>query len=286
MTSPAGPNTSWPVVELRRYTLHPGTRETLIALFDREFVETQEECGMDVIAQFRDIDHPDVFTWLRGFTDMGSRKTALAAFYDGPAWTTHRDMANATMIDSDNVRLLLSRDPASGFERGEGESSGHSRDVHSNRTDGRHDLYDRTTCECRLRGLLRANDCTGDDRERCATARQRWKRKPAENTFPRLPVREGEHAFVWFAQFDDVSAYNRHRAKLCALREWTERKHALLEGAALCAGGALAADSNCPLSATLVLETWPSRSAIAWAGGSVSGRHGLCGDTSGTAVCL
>src|SRR5262249_8515271 len=27
------------------------------------------------------------------------------------------------------------------------------------------------------------------------------------NTFPRLPVREGEHAFVWFAQYATVDAY-------------------------------------------------------------------------------
>ncbi|MDX8463676.1 NIPSNAP family protein, partial [Mesorhizobium sp. VK2D] len=31
-----------PIVELRQYTLRPGQRETLIALFDREFIESQE----------------------------------------------------------------------------------------------------------------------------------------------------------------------------------------------------------------------------------------------------
>jgi len=31
------------IVELRQYTLHPGQREALFALFDREFVESQEE---------------------------------------------------------------------------------------------------------------------------------------------------------------------------------------------------------------------------------------------------
>jgi hypothetical protein len=29
-----------PITELRRYTLHPGRRDELIELFDREFVET------------------------------------------------------------------------------------------------------------------------------------------------------------------------------------------------------------------------------------------------------
>ncbi len=44
-----------PVVELRQYTLHPGKRDVLIDLFDREFLETQEEVGMRIIGQFRDL---------------------------------------------------------------------------------------------------------------------------------------------------------------------------------------------------------------------------------------
>ena len=74
------------VVELRQYTLHPGRRDDLIELFDREFVETQEACGMVVIGQFRDLDDPDRFVWLRGFADMESRREALTAFYGGPVW--------------------------------------------------------------------------------------------------------------------------------------------------------------------------------------------------------
>ena len=61
-----------PVVELRQYTLHPGKRDVLIDLFDREFIEPQEALGIKVIGQFRDIDRPDQFVWLRGFRDMTS----------------------------------------------------------------------------------------------------------------------------------------------------------------------------------------------------------------------
>jgi hypothetical protein len=85
------------VVELRQYTLHPGQRETLIEVFDREFVETQEAVGMAVMGQFRDVDAPDRFLWLRGFANMDSRAKGLAAFYGGPVWQQHRDVANATM---------------------------------------------------------------------------------------------------------------------------------------------------------------------------------------------
>ena len=84
-----------PIVELRQYTLHPERRDELIELFDREFVETQEAVGMQVIGQFRNIDDPDQFVWLRGFNDMSARAGSLAAFYGGPIWKAHRDAANA-----------------------------------------------------------------------------------------------------------------------------------------------------------------------------------------------
>lgn len=71
-------------VELRRYTLHPGRRDALIDLFDREFVETQEAEGMAVMGQFREPAAPDRFVWLRGFADRDSRRRGLEAFYGGP----------------------------------------------------------------------------------------------------------------------------------------------------------------------------------------------------------
>src|SRR5207248_9892330 len=40
-----------PIVELRQYTLHPGKRDVLIDLFEREFIETQEAVGSKVIGQ-------------------------------------------------------------------------------------------------------------------------------------------------------------------------------------------------------------------------------------------
>src|SRR5205809_6455779 len=79
------------IVELRQYTLHPGKRNVLIDLFDREFVEPQEALGMNVIGQFRDLEHPDRFVWLRGFSDMPSRKQALTDFYGGPVWKANRE---------------------------------------------------------------------------------------------------------------------------------------------------------------------------------------------------
>jgi hypothetical protein len=94
------------VVELRQYLLKQGRTDDLIDVFDRELVETQEACGMRVIGQFRDLDRPDRFVWLRGFADMEGRRRALTDFYGGPVWAEHGPAAVDTMIDSDDVLLL------------------------------------------------------------------------------------------------------------------------------------------------------------------------------------
>lgn len=94
------------VIELRRYRLHPDRRDELIALFEREFIESQEAVGMRLLGLFREPAEPDRFTWLRGFADMPSRAAALNDFYFGPVWQQFRNAANATMADSDDVLLL------------------------------------------------------------------------------------------------------------------------------------------------------------------------------------
>jgi len=65
------------IVELRRYTLHPGRRDELIELFEREFVESQEELGARIVGTFRDVRDPDRFVWIRAFPDMAVRLAAL-----------------------------------------------------------------------------------------------------------------------------------------------------------------------------------------------------------------
>ena len=43
--------------------------------------------------------------------------------------------------------------------------------------------------------------------------------EPSPNSFPQLPVREGEPCFVWFARFADMAAYGRHVAAFDPHRE-------------------------------------------------------------------
>ena len=112
----AAPARGHPIVELRQYTCRAGRRDELAVLFEREFIESQEVLGAHVLGTFRDRDDPDRFVWLRGFESMPARAQALGAFYGGPVWRAHRQAANATMLDSDNVLLLRPATAGGGFE--------------------------------------------------------------------------------------------------------------------------------------------------------------------------
>lgn len=162
------------ILELRQYTLHPGRRDDLISLFEREFVDSQLALGMTLPGLFRDAGDPDRFVWLRGFADMPARKAALEAFYGGPVWKAHRDAANATMIDSDNVLLLnVVRD----FTPNTRAGSPITATIHYFDAPVDDDLAEKAAAEPFL-AVFRSEH--------------------SENTFPALPVRPGEHVLVTF----------------------------------------------------------------------------------------
>jgi hypothetical protein len=221
-TAPAAAATELccPIVDLRQYTLYPGTRDDFITLFDREFVETQEAAGMRVIGQFRDMGDPNRFVWLRGFADMPARERALSAFYlHGEAWRRHSEPARSKMIDSSDALLLRPVHPTSAFalqipaQRPELDSPLPAglvvAVIHHLPTaaDTGFAEFFHTTVEpalvaagARLLGLF-------------AT-------EPSPNNFPRLPLREGESVFIPFLGFADLAAYHRYMTALGQNPAW------------------------------------------------------------------
>jgi hypothetical protein len=210
------------LVELRQYTLHPGQRDTLIELFDREFVEPQEALGVAVIGQFRDLDRPDRFVWLRGFESIEARRQALAAFYDGPVWHAHREAANATMIDSDNVLLLEPAYADTGFACLPTRTSpGATASVGSGIVVAT--LYYAQPDSLEAFSAL-FNQSIRKDLERAgANTIAEYVTSTRANNFPRLPIRLGEHVFVWLAGFENDQSYDVYRARLAADRAWIAR---------------------------------------------------------------
>jgi len=210
------------VLELRQYTLHPGARDTLVDLFDAHFVESQEALGMRVFGQFRDTGNVDRFVWIRGFEDMASRRKALEAFYTGPVWVQHRAGANATMVDSDNVLLL----------RPAGESAGFALDTQARPGIGAPEVpggvvvatlhYFERPVEASFLSWFESEVHPVLARAG-ASVLARFVTEPAPNTFPRLPVREGENVFVWFAAYPDAEAHGAFLRRLEQLPEWATR---------------------------------------------------------------
>jgi quinol monooxygenase YgiN len=209
------------VLELRQYTLYPGKRDVLIDLFDREFIESQEAVGAHVVGQFRDLDNPDRFVWLRGFTDMNSRLDALQAFYGGPVWKAHRDQANATMMDSSNVLLLQRATLQSGFP-----AAATPRPPVGTK--------ERPT-SLMVATIYYLKNPVGDDfiqffertvkplmTEMGARPIAYFETETAENNFPKLPVRTGENVFVWFSSFQSQDEYARHSQRLEGSKSWND----------------------------------------------------------------
>ena len=219
------------VVELRDYLLHPGQRDALIALFDREFVETQEADGMRVIGQFTDLDRPDHFVWLRGFADMAARRHGLESFYGGPVWATHRSAANATMIDASDVRLLRYARPTWSLVT---PPHGRPRADHGVRPPST--LYQLDLCT--LRAPVDAAWRRAFEREvlpllvACgATPCAVLETEPAANDYPRLPVKSGENVFAWLSRHADADAATRAGERLARSTRWSEEVLPRLLGA-------------------------------------------------------
>lgn len=205
------------VFELRQYTLYGGRRDTLITLFEKNFVESQEVVGAHIIGTFRDLDDPDRFVWIRGFRDMAARQQALDAFYRGsPAWIAHKKEANATMVDSDNVLLLrtlsskpeFSKNPTNmptsdslygvivyyigGVDTMQFAQFFEQIMLPHLQTLGVHPI-----------AILATND--------------------VPNNFPGLPVREHDRVFLWMARWPSEADYESFSAQLRVWSGWRDK---------------------------------------------------------------
>jgi hypothetical protein len=212
-----------PIVELRQYTLRPGKRDILIDMFDASFVAPQEAAGIKVIGQFRNLDDPNKFVWIRGFPDMVSRAASLTAFYTGPAWRSRRDSANATIIDNDNVLLLRPVHAGSGFviERDDRPPAG--------TTGARKGLVVATIYHIDPTAQREGEFVEFFERSVAPLVEAAGARiiatlvpERSSNTFPGLPVREGEHVFVWLSRFADEKAFARFESALAANPRWRD----------------------------------------------------------------
>jgi hypothetical protein len=208
------------VLELRQYKLHPGQRDVLIALFEREFIESQEALGMRLVGHFRDRNDPTRFTWIREFPNMPERERALNAFYSGPDWARHREAANDTLEDNDNVLLLRPANsdlafPSVSASRGAPGAKPSPAGIivatiyylWKDPQEGFSDFF--------VTEMMPEIAAAGMP----MIAAYIPERTP--NNFPRLPVRQSENVFVWFTRLATTDNLNNERSALADLPPWT-----------------------------------------------------------------
>ena len=150
---------------------------------------------------------------------MPSRAKALTDFYSGPVWKAHREAANATMIDSDNVLLLRPAVPTSGFSLENMQRPPMGSDevptslvvatIYYFEGPVAHDFIN--FFEHTLKPVATSLG---------ATVSAYFVTENSENTFPALPVREGENVFAWFSIFQDPVAYENYLAALSRSERW------------------------------------------------------------------
>src|SRR5262249_49720612 len=169
-------------------TSSAGARDRLIERAEEMLFPEQERLGARFVGSFRDARSPVRFVWLRAMPDLPTRQRVLTALYsDGDMWRAPPDEGHNWIADSDDVLLVRPisewAPPATGpsvvgmyghLERrplSPGAADGLARDV--------------AAAVAAAGGRLLVTLATD----------------PAENNYPRHPIRTGEHGLIWLATF-------------------------------------------------------------------------------------
>ncbi|MDX6283121.1 MAG: hypothetical protein QOH03_4192 [Kribbellaceae bacterium] len=200
--------------------MYPGRRDELIEVFDEAFVEGQEAHGMHLVGQFRDLDDPDRFVWIRGFPDLPTREAALNGFYYGPVWKERGAEANVTMKDSDNALLLKPLELGDDYpELGAARAPIGATEIPSSVVAGA--VYHRGSPDDGF-GEYFADQIAPVLTASGATLAATFETLVAENNFPALPLRD-EVVLAWFAVFPSDAAYAEHWRQLDSSRIWQNK---------------------------------------------------------------
>jgi NIPSNAP len=176
------------IIDVRDYRVAPGRRDDLVRRCETLIFDEQERLGARFVGAFCDADDPDRFVFLRAMPDLATRQRVLTAFYsDGEMWRRMRDEVNAWLVDTDDVLLVR---PISEWA---GPATGPSQVGMYTHVGGR------PPPDAEARALER------DVAAAVAAAGGRLlvtlATDPAENNYPKHPIRTGEHGLMWFATF-------------------------------------------------------------------------------------
>jgi hypothetical protein len=200
------------LVELRSYTLVPGQAGAFVEHFERYFLASQQELGMDIVGQFTVPGDDARFVWVRRFRDPAARGSALSRFYGGPVWHEFGPRANELMVDYTDVHLLVPdrsapafaadhvpharRSPAAGGQASAGDSGGGG--APTTVVAAVYDLAGAPGTGALPAELAEAMTVAGRDASAGGASEVgRLVSAGGPNDFPRLPVHEDATVAVW-----------------------------------------------------------------------------------------
>ena len=94
------------IVEMRTYKLKPGKRAEFLEIFRTRSLPAHREIGMKVRGPFLSVEDPDVFFFMRGFPDEGSRGPMKDRFYEGELWKRELEQKLMPMIERYDVAVV------------------------------------------------------------------------------------------------------------------------------------------------------------------------------------
>ena len=88
------------LLELRVYTLKPGTREAFQRRFEQQILPMLERFGVEVVRAGPSLHDELSFCLLRRFPSLAEREAQLARFYGSDEWLCQHDQAVMGRIDT------------------------------------------------------------------------------------------------------------------------------------------------------------------------------------------
>ena len=74
------------VLEIRTYTLHPGTATQFDRLFHEQALPLLQAAGTDVVAARPSLHDPDSYVLMRAYASLAERESSQDQFYGSAAW--------------------------------------------------------------------------------------------------------------------------------------------------------------------------------------------------------
>jgi hypothetical protein len=196
-------------LEFRIYTTQEGQRDPFLDYFEEQYLESQEEKGMRIWGQFRDLDTATHFVWMRGYRTMEDRPTGLFGFYTGDLWQeTSPRVAEMMAAPARHVHFFEPVTPGDALDDG------------LDRSPDPHEVgvivvqlfpieQEAGPLIERIRETLIPAYRKGG-----ATTLGLFESSDEENNFPMLPFIEDEPVVVWIGSFADRAAFETARKSL------------------------------------------------------------------------